>query len=48
MHASPKKATRRTLPRAPLPKQTGGAHEDKTKRPWRRRKHKGRDTDRTP
>ena len=28
------------LPRAPLPKQTGGAHEDKTKRPWRRRKHK--------
>jgi hypothetical protein len=24
----------------PLPRQTGGAHEDKTKRPWRRRKHK--------
>jgi hypothetical protein len=24
----------------PLPRQTGGVHEDKTKRPWRRRKHK--------
>jgi hypothetical protein len=30
----------RALPRAPLPTQTGGVHEDKTKRPWRRRKHK--------
>jgi hypothetical protein len=30
------------LPRAPLPRQTGGAHEDKTRRPFRRRKHKGR------
>jgi hypothetical protein len=30
----------RGKPRVPLPKQTGGAHEDKTKRPWRRRKHK--------
>jgi hypothetical protein len=28
------------MPRAPLPRQTGGVHEDKTKRPWRRRKHK--------
>ena len=28
------------LPRAPLPKQTGGAHEDKTKRPFRKEKHK--------
>jgi hypothetical protein len=27
-------------PRVPLPRQTGGAHEVKTKRPWRRRKHK--------
>ncbi len=27
-------------PRVPLPRQTGGAHEDKTKRPWRRRKHR--------
>jgi hypothetical protein len=35
-----KKAAR---PRAPLPRQTGGAHEDKSKRPWRRRKHKGRE-----
>ena len=33
----------RPLPRVPLPKQTGGAHEDKTKRPFRRRKHKKRD-----
>ena len=30
-----------TLPRAPLPRQTGGVHEDKRKRPWRERKHKG-------
>jgi len=28
------------LPRAPLPKQTGGAHEDKSKRPFRKEKHK--------
>jgi hypothetical protein len=28
------------LPRVPLPRQTGGVHEDKTKRPFRRRKHK--------
>jgi hypothetical protein len=28
------------LPRAPLPKQTGGAHEDKSKRPFRKAKHK--------
>jgi hypothetical protein len=35
----PKKTAR---PRAPLPRQTGGAHEDKSKRPWRRRKYKGR------
>jgi hypothetical protein len=30
------------LPRAPLPKQTGGAHEDKSKRPFRKDKHKKR------
>jgi hypothetical protein len=30
------------LPRAPLPKQTGGAHEDKTKRPFRKQKHKAK------
>ena len=34
-----------TLPRVPLPRQTGGVHEDKTKRPWRRRKHKKADTE---
>jgi len=28
------------LPRAPLPKQTGGAHEDKSKRPFRKQKHR--------
>jgi hypothetical protein len=38
-------AAKRHLPRAPLPKQTGGAHEDKTRRPWRERKHKGRTQD---
>jgi hypothetical protein len=27
-------------PRVPLPRQTGGVHEDKTKRPCRERKHK--------
>jgi hypothetical protein len=37
----PKKKTKpRSRPRVPLPRQTGGVHEDKTKRPWRRRKHK--------
>jgi hypothetical protein len=24
----------------PLPRQTGGVHEDKSRRPWRERKHK--------
>jgi hypothetical protein len=39
-------ATRkRALPRAPLPRQTGGVHEDKTKRPWRERKHKKREVE---
>jgi hypothetical protein len=28
--------------RVPLPRQTGGPHEDKTKRPLRRRKHRKR------
>ncbi len=31
---------KRVVPRAPLPRQTGGVHEDKTKRPFRKRKHK--------
>jgi hypothetical protein len=28
------------LPRAPLPRQTGGAHEDKSKRPIRKQKYR--------
>ena len=36
----PRKATRLKKPRVPLPRQTGGVHEDKTKRPYRERKHK--------
>jgi len=31
------------LPRAPLPRKPGGPHEDRTKRPWRRRKHRKKD-----
>ena len=43
MAARPKKTSRKPrLPRAPLPKQTGGVHEDKTKRPFRKEKHKKR------
>ena len=39
------RATKKKLakPRVPLPRQTGGVHEVKSKRPWRQRKHKGRD-----
>lgn len=37
-----KKARKPKLPRAPLPKQTGGVHEDKSKRPFRKDKHKKR------
>ncbi len=33
-------ATKPRLPRAPLPRQTGGLHEDKTKRPVRKQKHR--------
>lgn len=29
-----------TLPRVPLPRQTGGRHEDKTKRPIRKQKYR--------
>ena len=39
---SKKKAGKLKLPRAPLPKQTGGAHEDKSKRLFRKEKHKKR------
>ena len=36
-----KRSTRKPkLPRAPLPKQTESVHEDKTKRPFRKEKHK--------
>jgi hypothetical protein len=38
----PRRKPKPPKPRVPLPRQTGGAHEDKTRRPWRRRKHKGR------
>jgi len=40
-----RKTTRTAKPRmrVPLPRQTGGRHEDKTRRPFRRRKHKRRD-----
>jgi hypothetical protein len=37
------KGGRVARPRVPLPRQTGGAHEVKTKRLFRRRKHKKRD-----
>jgi hypothetical protein len=30
------------LPRAPLPRQTGGAHEDRTRRPVRKAKYRVR------
>ena len=42
---SPNTKTKPPLPRAPLPRQTGGVHEDKTRRPFRQRKHKGRAAD---
>ncbi len=35
-----KKPRRPARPRVPLPRQTGGVHEDRRKRPHRRRKHK--------
>jgi hypothetical protein len=37
-----RRATRPAKPRVPLPRQTGGVHENKSKRPWRERKHKKR------
>ena len=40
-----KKPRKPKLPRAPLPKQTESAHEDKTKRPFRKEKHKKKWTD---
>jgi len=38
-----KRSNKPTRPRVPLIRQTGGAHQVKTKRPWRERKHKKRD-----
>ena len=38
-----RKTAKASRPRVPLPRQTGGVHEDRTKRPWRRRKHKKRE-----
>lgn len=38
--ARPANAKKPVLPRAPLPRQTGGLHEDKTKRPVRKQKHR--------
>jgi hypothetical protein len=35
-----KKPRANARPRVPLPRQTGGVHEDKRKRPFRRRKHR--------
>ncbi|HTI36291.1 MAG TPA: hypothetical protein VL484_01925 [Vicinamibacterales bacterium] len=29
-----------SLPRVPLPRQIGGQHEDKTRRPFRKQKHR--------
>jgi hypothetical protein len=43
--ATRKPARKPKLPRAPLPKQTGGVHEDKSKRPYRKQKHKPRWTE---
>ncbi len=45
MPTRPVKRKAPALPRAPLPRQTGGVHEDKTKRLFRRRKHRGRTVD---
>jgi hypothetical protein len=42
MRTTRKKARKPKLPRAPLPKQTESVHEDKTKRPFRKEKHKKR------
>ena len=34
--------------RVPLPRQTGGRHEDKTRRPFRQRKHRKQTRDDEP
>jgi hypothetical protein len=48
MARAPRKIKTPSKPRVPLPRQTGGAHEDKSKRPWRRRKHKKSEIDERP
>jgi hypothetical protein len=40
MKGSTKLRRKRRLPRAPLPRQVERAHEDKTKRPVRKQKHR--------
>ena len=42
MPAKPPRPKRPSRPRVPLPRQRGGPHPDKTKQPFRDRKHKGR------
>ena len=42
MAAKQRRLKKPRLPRAPLPRQTGGAHEGKTKRPVRKQKHRKR------
>jgi hypothetical protein len=42
VNAKRKAGAKPTLPRVPLPRQVGGAHEDKRRRPDRKKKHKGR------
>ena len=42
---SPRTARKPKLPRAPLPRQTEQTHEDKSKRPFRKDKHKKRWTE---
>ena len=43
--AAKKNKRKPKLPRAPLPKQTESVHEDKSKRPFRKEKHKKKWTD---
>ena len=45
MQGRRKKPTAVASIRVPLPRQPGGAHEDRTKRPARKAKHKKRRTD---
>lgn len=42
-----RRRAKRRLPRAPLPRQTGGVHEDRLKRPFRKQKHRKPPSDET-